>query len=180
MTANGSNYNKSEILEWVKSIGLAVIIALIIKSFLLDTTLVNGHSMNPTLEHNDRLFINKTIQYMGEIKKGDIVVLKAPDDDNKDYIKRVVAVEDDTIKVKNGKVYVNNEEITENYIKEGIYTHGDVEITVPKGQVFVLGDNRERYASKDSRYFGPVFEDSIKGRAFFRYFPFDDRFGGLN
>ncbi|RKD34752.1 signal peptidase I [Thermohalobacter berrensis] len=170
---------KKEIYEWIKSIGLAVIIAILIKTFIFNSTYVLGSSMYPTLHEKDRLFTNKVVYFFNEPQRGDIVVLKAPDDPEKDYIKRVIAIEGDLIAIKNGKVYVNNKLLKEEYIREGSYTYGNIKLKVPQGHVFVLGDNRERGASKDSRYFGPVPIDLIKGKASFRYFPFDNRFGFL-
>ncbi|KPU27920.1 signal peptidase [Caloranaerobacter sp. TR13] len=170
---------KKEILEWIKSILFAVVIAIIIKTFIFNTTYVLGYSMYPTLHEGDRLFTNKLIYIMGEPKRGDIVVLKAPDVPDKDYIKRVVAVENDEIKIVDGKVYINGKVLDEYYLKGSLYTHGNIDLKVPKGYVFVLGDNRRLGASKDSRYFGPVPVKLIKGKAVFRYYPFDNRFGSL-
>ncbi|WP_427339519.1 signal peptidase I [Caloranaerobacter sp. DY30410] len=170
---------KKEILEWIKSIFYAVVIAIIIKTFIFNTTYVIGDSMYPTLHEGDRLFTNKLVYIIGEPKRGDIVILKAPDKPNVDYIKRVVAVENDEIKISDGKVYVNGKMLDEYYLEGSPYTHGDIDLKVPKGYVFVLGDNRKFGASKDSRYFGPVPVKSIKGKAVFRYYPFDDRFGSL-
>lgn len=170
---------KKEILDWIKSIGLAVIIAILIKTYVFNTTYVIGSSMYPTLFEKDRLFTNKLVYTFSEPKRGDIVVLDAPDDPKKDYIKRVVGTEGDNIKIKDGKVFVNDVMLNEEYIEEGILTYNDIDIVVPKDQVFVLGDNRQKGASKDSRHFGTVSIDSIKGKANFRYYPFGERFGSL-
>lgn len=174
--------SKKEVIEWVKSIALAVVIALIIKTFIFNTTYVLGNSMFPTLHERDRLFTNKISLYFSEPRRGDIVVLKAPDDPDKDYIKRVIGVGGDTVEIKDGKVYVNGKVLNEKYIVKGLYTHV-YELNyweVPDGYLFVLGDNREEGASKDSRYFGCIPVSSIKGKANFRYFPFDKRFGQLD
>ncbi|MBS4534562.1 signal peptidase I [Clostridium sp. D2Q-14] len=171
---------KKEAIEWIKSIALAVIIAIIIKTFIFDTTYVIGYSMYPTLYEKDRLFTNKITYLLDAPERGDIVVLDAPDDPNKDYIKRVIGLAGDIIEIKEGSVYVNGDKIKEEYIDDGISTLNELKIEVPENEVFLLGDNREEGASKDSRYFGTVDIDSIHGKAFFRYFPFDDRFGTLN
>jgi signal peptidase I len=174
-----------EIYEWIKSIALAVIIAVLIKTFLFNTTYVLGSSMYPTLQERDRLFTNKIVYLFSKPQRGDIVVLKAPDDPEKDYIKRIIAVEGDTLEIKKGKVYVNGELLVEDYIpkdpvtNEYIETLGNVKVKVPKGHVYVLGDNRHKGKSKDSRYLGPIPIRSIKGKACFRYFPFS-RFGSIN
>lgn len=172
---------KSETMEWVKSIFFAVIVAILIKTFIFNTTYVLGSSMYPTLHEKDRLFTNKISLYFSNPDRSDIVILKAPDNPSKDYIKRVIALAGDTVEIKDGKVYLNGEILEEDYIAENAYTHTYDEDTwlVPKGYVFVLGDNREEGASKDSRYFGCIPVESIKGKANFRYFPFGDRFGKL-
>ncbi len=170
-----------EVWEWIKSIGLAIIIAVVIKTFIFNTTFVLGFSMYPTLHEKDRLFTNKIGYYFSDPKAGDIIVLQAPDDPKKDYIKRVVGIEGDTVEIKDGKVYINGEVLEEKYLVEGAYTYnGHIsKWEVPQNYVFVLGDNRNRNASKDSRILGCIPIESIKGKAFFRYFPFNNRFGSL-
>lgn len=172
---------KGEIVEWVKSIVLAVVIALLIKTFIFNTTYVLGNSMHPTLHEKDRLFANKLSLYFSGPNRGEIIVLKAPDNPNKDYIKRVIGIEGDIINILDGKVYLNGELLEEDYIDEGVYTHvyGEDHWEVAKGCVFVLGDNRDEGASKDSRYFGLVHVDAVKGITSFRYFPFNEYFGKL-
>jgi len=171
--------NKNEAVEWIKSILLAIVIAVLIKTFLFNTTYVLGNSMYPTLHERDRLFANKIPLYFSGPDRGDIIILKAPDDPDKDYIKRVIGIGGDTVAIIEGKVYVNGELLQEPYVKEGSYTHvyGENYWEVPEGYVFVLGDNRLEGASKDSRYFGCVPLKSVKGIVNFRYFPFNDRFG---
>lgn len=170
---------KNEAFEWIKSILLAVVIAIIIKTFIFNTTYVLGNSMYPTLHEKDRLFTNKVLYLIDEPSRGDIVVLHAPDEIKKDYIKRVVGIEGDMVQIKNGEVYLNDEKLNEEYIAPNSYTNEELEIKVGNGEVFVLGDNRLKNASKDSRYFGTVDIDEITGKAFFRYYPFNDRFGIL-
>ncbi len=173
---------KSETMEWIKSIATAVVIAIIIKTFLFNTTYVLGNSMYPTLHEKDRLFANKVSLYFKGPDRGDVVVLEAPDVAKKDYIKRVIGIEGDIIEINDGRVYVNNDLLIEDYIGESTYTHVYEETMweVGKGQVFVLGDNRAEGASKDSRFFGCVSIKSIKGITGFRYFPIDGRFGNIN
>ncbi len=172
---------KNEIIEWVKSILLAIVIAFFIKTFIFNTTYVLGNSMHPTLYEKDRLFTNKVGMKLFDLKRKDIVVLEAPDAPGRDYIKRVVGVEGDTVEIKSGKVYLNGKLLKEDYIEKDVYTHtyNQNYWEVPKDHVFVLGDNRREGASKDSRFFGCVPIDSIKGVANFRYFPFNNEFGKL-
>ncbi len=178
---NNEEKSKNEAFEWIKSIGTAIVIAILIKTFVFNTTYVLGNSMYPTLHERDRLFAVKIPLYFNGPKRGDVVVLSAPDNSEKDYIKRVIGVEGDTVEIIDGKVYLNDQILAEAYIEKDAFTHvyNESYWEVPKGQVFVLGDNREEGASKDSRYFGCVGLDSIKGITGFRYFPFDDRFGSI-
>jgi len=181
MKRENTNKVKKEAIEWIKSILLAIAIAMFIKTFIFNTTYVLGNSMYPTLHERDRLFANKIPLYFSGPDRGDIVVLEAPDHPNKDYIKRVIGIGGDTVAIIDGKVYLNGELLEEDYIEKGTYTHVYSENywEVPEGYVFVLGDNREEGASKDSRYFGCVPLESIKGIANFRYYPFNDRFGKI-
>lgn len=179
---NKDEKSKNELVEWIRSIGTAILIAILIKTFVFNTTYVLGNSMYPTLHERDRLFALKVPLYFNGPHRGDVVVLEAPDTTNKDYIKRVIGLEGDKVDIIDGKVYVNEELLVEDYIEKDSYTHiyNENSWTVPKGHVFVLGDNREEGASKDSRYFGCVTLESIKGVTGFRYFPFDGRFGKIN
>jgi signal peptidase I len=172
---------KNETIEWIKSIATAVVIAILIKTFIFNTTYVLGNSMYPTLHEKDRLFANKVSLYFHGPSRGDVIVLKAPDAPDKDYIKRVIGVAGDVVEIKDGEVYVNGDMLEESYISSNAYTHVyDENIwEVPEGSVFVLGDNRDEGASKDSRYFGCIPIKSIKGITGFRYFPIDTRFGKI-
>lgn len=178
---NNKEENK-EVFEWIKSILIAVVIAVLIKTFLFNTTFVLGNSMYPTLQEEDRLFANKLPLYFSEPERGDIVVLEAPDAIGKDYIKRIIGVGGDTVAIIDGLVYLNDKPLEEVYVEEGSYTnvYDKNYWEIPEGYAFVLGDNRDNGASKDSRYFGPVPMETIKGITSFRYFPFNYRFGGLD
>lgn len=98
----------TEAFEWVKSIALAIAIALLIKTFVFNTTYVLGNSMYPTLLEKDRLFALKIPLYFGGPEIGDIIVLEAPDNPDKDYIKRVIALSGDKVEIIDGRVYVND------------------------------------------------------------------------
>lgn len=173
----------SEIFDWIKSIVVAVLIALVIKSFVFNTIYVLGNSMNPTLQERDRLFSDRISLYISEPKRGDIVVIEAPDisedEREKDYIKRIIGVAEDKVEIKEGIVYLNGEVLQEDYIEEGIetQTYSENEWVVPDGEIFVLGDNRREGQSKDSRFFGCVPVDSVKGITKIRYFPFNNKLG---
>ena len=178
---NNNDKSKNEVLEWIKSIGIAVTVAIIIKTFVFNSTYVLGNSMYPTLHEKDRLFAVKVPLYFSGPDRGDVIVLEAPDNENKDYIKRVIGIGGDKVQIIDGKVYLNDELLVEDYIEADAYTqiYSLDTWVVPEGHIFVLGDNREEGASKDSRYFGCVSLDSVKGITGFRYFPIDKRFGKI-
>lgn len=178
---NNNDKTKNEALEWIKSIAIAVGVAVIIKTFVFNSTYVLGNSMYPTLLEKDRLFAVKVPLYFSGPNRGDVIVLEAPDNENKDYIKRVIGIGGDKVQIIDGKVYLNDELLVEDYIEEDSYTqiYSTDTWIVPEGEVFVLGDNRDEGASKDSRYFGSVSINLVKGITGFRYFPIDKRFGKI-
>lgn len=164
---------KKEAIEWIKIIATALVFAFIITQFIRPT-LVKGESMYPTLEENDYLIINRMSYKFGEPKRGDIIVfstdLLQDDGTPKDLVKRVIAVEGDHIKIENSNVYVNDKLIEEPYIHDN-YTEGVIDMVIPEGKVFAMGDNREK--SLDSRYedVGLVDEKDIMGKVMVRLFP---------
>jgi signal peptidase I len=168
-----------EALDWFLHIGIAVIIGVLIVTFVAQRTIVYGSSMEPTLQDNNQLVIEKITPRFGKLKYGDIVTIYVPEElsEGKDYIiKRVIGVAGDTIEVKDGKVYLNGKKLDEPYMN-GNYTY-EVDpqyssIKVPDGMIYVLGDNRLRNASKDSRSIGPVAIGKVRGRAFVRLYPFN-------
>ncbi len=170
-----------ELLDWIKSIAVAIVLALIIKNFLFYSTLVRGESMEPTLKNEDRLFSNKIPLYFSGLDYGDVISFKAPNGESKHYVKRVIGLEGDTIEIRDGRVYRNGQELNEDYIAEDSYTdiYNDSSWTVEKDRVFVLGDNRLPYASDDSRSFGTIDIKTVDGITNFRYYPFNKGFGRL-
>ena len=164
---------KSTIIEWIKVFGLAIILAFVITLFI-KPTLVRGDSMVPTLHENDYLIINRMVYRMGEPKNGDIIVfktdLKQDNGKEKDLIKRVIAIPGDHLVIMDSQVYLNDKLIEEPYI-DNAYTSGDIDIVIPDGEVFVMGDNREN--SKDSRSedVGLVNESDILGEVMIRLLP---------
>ena len=138
----------SEIKDWVISIAIAVVLALFIRHFVVELYLVDGPSMRPTLQNQERLVVNKFIYNLHDPERGDILVFQYPKDPSRDFIKRVIAIPGDTIEIKDGHVYVNGELKNEPYILST--TRGDYPLaTVPEGHIFVMGDNRNN--SEDSR-----------------------------
>src|SRR5690606_23218570 len=156
------------VLEWVAVIGCGVLIALAAQTFLVQAFWIPSPSMAPTLEVGDRVLVNKLAYRAHEVRRGDLVVFERPpnasngqEDEIKDLIKRVIAVEGDTIEAYEGEVYVNGERIEEPYLAEGTVTENLPRQVVPEGKVFVMGDNRSN--SEDSRVFGAIDEDTIIG-----------------
>lgn len=168
---------KNSIIEWVKVFGLAIVLAFVITLFI-KPTLVSGDSMLPTLHENNYLIINKIGYKIGEPKNGDVIVFKSDleknDGTTKDLVKRIIGVAGDKVVIKDGKVYLNDKLLDETYLSEGMDTTGDVDIVVPEGKLFVLGDNRE--VSLDSRYeqVGLVDVNDVEGKVLVRLYPFND------
>ncbi|MDJ0508552.1 MAG: signal peptidase I [Crocosphaera sp.] len=168
-------------IELAQTVVTAVVLALGIRTFVAEARYIPSSSMEPTLQINDRLIIEKLSYHFREPIRGDVVVfnpteaLKAQDFHDA-FIKRIIGLPGETVEVKIGKVLVNGEEITETYIAEDPnYDYGPVK--VPEGQYLVLGDNRNN--SYDSHYWGFVPQDKIIGKAFVRFWPFN-RLGSLD
>ena len=163
--------------EIIKDVVIAAIIAIIVIQFIRPTV-VKESSMGATLFENNYIFLNKQAYTFGEPKRGDIIVfhssLTREDGSEKLLIKRIIGLPGDTVKVSDNCVYLNGALLHEDYIKEQGVVPGDVEVTVPEGELFVMGDNRR--VSIDSRYeeVGCVKIDDVVGKAFFRLFPIRD------
>jgi signal peptidase I len=156
---------------WMRDILISLAVSAFFIVFLYQPVKVEGTSMMPTLEDQERVFINKFVYKLEPIERGDVIVFRYPRDPAKSYIKRVVAIAGDRVGITDGVVYVNGRRIRENYVPE---EYEDVrsypEMVVPRHSYFVLGDHRN--LSNDSRDFGPVDEDYIYGKAVFGYWPF--------
>ena len=158
---------------WARDLCIAAIAAFLIITFLYQPVRVEGISMLPRLENQDRLFINKLIYHFSSIERGDVIVFRYPRNPQTSYIKRVVAIPGDRLRIDRGQVYVNNKPLSEPYVPEEYRdTRSFDEITIAPGQYFVLGDHRSIAA--DSREFGPVKRDLIYGKATFVYWPTQD------
>lgn len=160
------------IRSWGRDLLVSVAISLFIILFLYQPVRVEGTSMLPVLEDQDRLFINKFVYHLGTIHRGDVVVFLYPHDQTKSYIKRVVARPGDDLRIDHGVVYVNGEQISEPYVPLKYQDDRSLPaMTVPTGEYFVMGDHRS--ISSDSRDFGPVPRELIYGRAAFVYWPME-------
>ena len=160
------------IYTWVRDLFISLIISGFIIVFLYQPVKVEGTSMLPGLEDQERIFINKFVYHWGPVERGDIVVFHYPRDPNKSYIKRVIAVEGDRVRIDEGRVYVNGERLSEPYVPQeyaDFRSYPDTKI--PPHTFFLLGDHRT--SSSDSREFGPVDQRFIYGKAVFVYWPMD-------
>jgi signal peptidase I len=157
---------------WVRDLLVSLAISAFIIIFLYQPVKVEGTSMMPGLEDQERIFVNKFVYRWEPISRGDIVVFRYPRDTSKSYIKRVIGVAGDRIRIENGQVYVNEEALDEDYVpSEYADARSYPEVVVPANSYFVLGDHRTM--SNDSRDFGPVNEKYIYGKAVFGYWPME-------
>ncbi len=161
-------------LSWFRDLVFSVVIAVILIVFIYQPVKVEGTSMMPTLTDQERIFINKfTYHYgLGGIERGDMVVFKYPLDQSKSYIKRIVGIPGDLIKIVDGQVFRNGTALAETYVPEEYRDHqswGPQE--VPPDEYFVLGDHRS--SSNDSRAWGFVEKKFIYGKAVFVYWPLE-------
>ncbi|BEP28073.1 signal peptidase I [Helicovermis profundi] len=166
---------KKEIFDFLKTIIIAGVIAILI-TFILKPTLVKGNSMNPTLDSNNYLVIEKTFSFINNIKNDDIIVFKTDllniDGSRKDLIKRVIGIPNDRIEIKNGNVYINKKK-EDVFFNKDVNTSGDIKLTVPKDKFFVLGDNRANSLDSRSEEVGLIDKKSIEGKVIVRLFPFN-------
>jgi len=173
---SAEQHSVRNLVEWVGIVVGALVVALVVKTFLIQAFFIPSLSMYPTLDKGDRVLVNKLSYKVHDVHRGDLVVFERPPGQPastiKDLIKRVVGLPGDQIEARSGVVYINGHRLSEPYLVDGVTTDNLPLMTVPKGDVFVMGDNRGD--SADSRVFGPIDEDSIVGRAFIRVWPIPD------
>ena len=164
-------------LSWARDLAFSVLIAVVLIVFIYQPVKVEGTSMTPTLSDQERIFINKfTYRFgLGSIERGDTVVFWFPGDLTKSYIKRVIGVPGDRIRIEEGQVYVNGKGLVEDFIppenRDYVSWREGEEQVVPPGKYFVLGDHRN--SSSDSRMWGYVPRENIYAKAVFVYWPLD-------
>jgi len=164
--------NKDEILSWIKVIVSALLIAIVLRTFVFQMALVNQISMDPTLHEGQMLVISKINYFVGDPNRGDIIVLK-DEVENKLLIKRVIGLPGEVVQLKNGKVYINAKELQPDYTSFPTFAYAQEEWTLPEGEYFVLGDNREHSRDSRAENVGMVYRKNIIGRAVFRIWPFN-------
>ncbi|WP_027339695.1 signal peptidase I [Halonatronum saccharophilum] len=163
---------KEEVKEFFESLVIAGVLAFLIITFVAQSFVVQGNSMDSTLRHGERLFINKFIYRFQSPQRGDIIVLEPKGDKSSKYIKRVIGLPGDKVEIRGGKLFVNDIQIEEDYILEDMNRVPYGPYYVPENSVFALGDNRNN--STDSRrkdVVGYVPYDSIDGKAFWVWWP---------
>ena len=172
-----------EIKDWAISLGVAIVVAIIIKTYFFTPVLVSGPSMKPTLHNNNRMVLNKIGLILSTPKRGDIVVFHATEE--KDYIKRVVGMPGDSIEYKNDQLFINGKEVDEPYLDEYKKQLSEGKLTndfsledsfglkkIPKGEYFLMGDNRR--VSGDSRELGPIKKSKIIGKTSIVFWPLSE------
>ncbi len=166
------NDKKKEILDWVKVISTALILSIVLNNFIIVNAEVPTGSMENTVMTKDRIFAFRLSYLLEEPKRGDIVVFPYPDDENINYLKRIIGLPGETVEIKDGKVYINNstEPLEEDYLKE-TPTGSFGPYIVPDDSYFMMGDNRN--ISLDSRYWKHTFvkRNKIMGKVVLRYYP---------
>lgn len=163
---------KSALRAWVKDVIVSLGVSAFFIIFLYQPVKVEGTSMLPVLEDQERIFINKFVYRWEPISRGDIVVFRYPHDPSKSYIKRVIGVPGDRVVIDRGRVYVNGYLLKEPYVPQKFIDYRSYpEMVVPRDSYFVLGDHRSM--SSDSRDFGAVDQNHISGKAVFIYWPME-------
>jgi len=162
---------------WLRDLLISLAISAFIIIFLYQPVKVEGTSMMPSLDDQERIFVNKYVYRLEPIQRGDIIVFRYPRDPSKSFIKRVIALSGDSIRIEGGEVFVNGQALEEDYVPPAYSDQRSYpEIVVPPHSYFVLGDHRTM--SNDSRDFGPVDVGFIYGKAVFGYWPLD-KMGGV-
>ncbi|MGM8211918.1 signal peptidase I [Virgibacillus sp. W0430] len=162
----------NEWIEWGKAIVIALLLAFFLRSFVFATSIVEGESMDPALEDGERVIFNKFIYIISEPDRGDIVIIKRP---HKNYVKRIIALPEETIEMKDHVLYINGIEQKQPFITESakLLTGNFGPIQVPSQSYYVMGDNRA--ISKDSRNgLGFIDRNEIIGRSEFIIYPFKE------
>jgi signal peptidase I len=158
--------------SWVRDLIVSLAISAFIIVFLYQPVKVEGTSMMPSLDDQERIFINKFVYRIEPIQHGDIIVFRYPRDPAKSFIKRVIGIAGDHVRIEDGRVYLNGKLLVEDYVPHAYQDDRSyADVVVPPDSYFVLGDHRS--LSNDSRDFGPVDASYIYGKAVFGYWPVD-------
>lgn len=167
-----------DLKEWIKDIGVALVVGLLLIQFI-KPTIVKEHSMEPTLQENNYIFLSRQAYTLfGEPERGDIVVfhtdLRTVDGKEKSLVKRIIGLPGETVSITGGVVYINGEPLEEDYTLDG-YTNTELEeVVVPEGELFCMGDNRQNSIDSRDGSVGCVPIDQIIGKAVLRLYPFNE------
>ncbi|MCD8336933.1 MAG: signal peptidase I [Lachnospiraceae bacterium] len=165
---------KKEILSWILYIGFVILATWLILHFVGQRTVVDGRSMNDTLQDGDNLIVEKLSYRFGNPQRFDIIVFKPYEDSDELYIKRIIGLPEETVRIdQDGNIYIDGELLEEDYGKETIENPGRAseEITLGEDEYFVLGDNRNNSTDSRTERVGNVSRDSIVGKAWLRIWP---------
>ncbi|MCX6806975.1 MAG: signal peptidase I [Candidatus Berkelbacteria bacterium] len=165
---------KSSLITWGYELGKAALIlallGLFLHYFIATIFVVDGASMAPNFKDNEVVMVNKISYFIKNPKRGDAVVLKFPGREQEKYIKRIIGLPDETIKIESGKVYINGQKlIEEDYLSSHLTTEPDMEKTLSENEYFIMGDNRSN--SNDSRIWGTCPKENLIGKAVFVLYP---------
>ncbi len=168
--ASSKRSGARNLVEWVVVVVSALLVALLVKTFLIQAFYIPSPSMTPTLQVDDRVLVNKLSYDIHGVHRGDIVVFKSPQPaPEKDLIKRVVGLPGETVEGRDGHVVVDGQALNETYLPEGVQTATFGPVTITDDHYWVMGDNRPN--SSDSRVFGAIDESLIIGKAFVKVWP---------
>lgn len=175
LPAPGARHGKSVAREYAEALIIAVLLALVIRTFVVQAFKIPSGSMLPTLQIGDHILVNKFLYSFRDIQRGDIIVFKFPQDESRDFIKRVIGLPGETVEIRGTQVLVDGKPIEEAY---AVYSSSALArsldrdrygpVTVPPGKLFMMGDNRDH--SMDSRVWGFLDVAKVKGKAFIIYF----------
>jgi signal peptidase I len=174
-TVLATHRGKSVVREYAEALIIAVLLALVIRTFVVQAFKIPSGSMLPTLQIGDHILVNKFLYYFQSVQRGDVIVFKFPQDESRDFIKRVIGLPGETIEIRGKQVLVNGKALDEPYAVYGDWPTGRLvereklgPFVVPPGRLFMLGDNRDH--SMDSRVWGFLDIQKVKGKAFIVYF----------
>jgi len=155
--------------EILESLVIAILLAVVIRLFILEPFYIPSGSMEPTLKEFDRIIVSKVNYHFQEPKRGDVVVFKYPLDPKRNFVKRLIAAGGETVAIRNSRLYINGQPVSEDYLPQGLRFADFGPKEVPEGSYFMLGDNRNN--SDDSRVWGFLPKDLIVGKAILIYWP---------
>lgn len=161
------------VFELARGVIIFAVVLALVNVFIITLNVVSGPSMEPNFHDKQYVLVDKLSYFLRDPRRGEAVILRFPGDPEKTrYIKRVIGLPGETVKIKDSKIYINGRHLTESYIPEGVFTEPDLEVKLGPDEYYCMGDNREN--SNDSRVFGPIERRFLVGIAYFVIFPLKD------